>query len=181
LQDGSSHLVKHTPRIAESWSFLAAGALAAFYLVTSVYIASQRLLRFDELLTVHVARLSNWATICAALAHGADGQPPIFYMVVGIFDKLFGHSEVTMRLPSALAMMAGLLITFDCARRLTDGLHGLIALSVLTFLSCFSKVTTRGLTPSISCGPRWPCGCGPTPEMAACFQQCPSGRYFFWE
>ena len=132
MQDGSSHLVKHTPRIAESWSFLAAGALAAFYLVTSVYIASQRLLRFDELLTVHVARLSNWATICAALAHGADGQPPIFYMVVGIFDKLFGHSEVTMRLPSALAMMAGLLITFDCARRLTDGLHGLIALSVLT-------------------------------------------------
>src|SRR5208283_4633337 len=39
---------------------------------------------------------------------------------------------VAVRLPSALAMTAGLLVTFDCARRLTDGLHGLIALAVLT-------------------------------------------------
>ena len=31
-------------------------------------------------------------------------------------------------------MVAGLLLTFDCARRLTDGLHGLIALSVLPLL-----------------------------------------------
>src|SRR5208283_2921564 len=39
---------------------------------------------------------------------------------------------VAVRLPSALAMTAGLLVTFDCARRLTDGLHGLIAIAVLT-------------------------------------------------
>jgi len=40
--------------------------------------------------------------------------------------------EVSARLPSALAMVIGMLITFDCARRLTDGVHGLIALCLLT-------------------------------------------------
>src|SRR5208337_2782871 len=49
-----------------------------------------------------------------------------------IFGRGFGYGEVAMRLPSAIAMVVGLLITFDCARRLTDGLHGLIALSLLT-------------------------------------------------
>ena len=43
---------------------------------------------------------------------------------------MFGHGEVAVRLPSTLAMVATLLITFDCARRLTDGLHGLIAMAI---------------------------------------------------
>src|SRR5271157_4154207 len=114
------------------WSLLAAALLAAFYFSTSIYIASHRLFWFDEIFTVRIARLPHLATIWTALAHGADGQPPFYYMVVRIFDKPLAHSEVAVRLPSALAMVAGLLITFDCARRLTDGLHGSIALVLLT-------------------------------------------------
>jgi len=131
-QAGNLSHISQIVRSRSMWSFIAAAVLAAFYLVTSVYIASHRLLRFDELLTVHVTRLPHWATIWTALAHSVDIQPPLPYMVARIFDRLFGHSEVVVRLPFALAMVAGLLITFDCARRLTDGLHGLIALSVLT-------------------------------------------------
>ncbi len=67
-----------------------------------------------------------------ALAHAADTMPPGYHLLMRIWGQAFGHSEVAMRLPSALAMIAGLLVTFDCARRLTDGLHGLIALSALT-------------------------------------------------
>ena len=48
------------------------------------------------------------------------------------FDKLFGPSEIGIRLPSALAMVGGMLLTYDCARRITDSLHGLIAMAVLT-------------------------------------------------
>jgi uncharacterized membrane protein len=118
------------PRHAAAWSFLVAAALATFYLVTSIYISSHRLLWFDEVVTVHMARLPDWKTLLTALSHGADSLPPLYYMVVGIFDRLFGHSEVAVRLPSTLAMVATLLITFDCARRLTDGLHGLIALAL---------------------------------------------------
>jgi len=91
--------------------------LATFYLATSMHIASHRLFWFDELATVHIARLPNIATIWTALAQPMDAQPPIYYMVVRMFDKVFGPGDFAARLPSTLAVVAGLLITFDCARR----------------------------------------------------------------
>jgi hypothetical protein len=113
-------------------SFFVAAILSAFYLATSVYIGFHRLFWFDEILTVHVAGLRYLVTILDALGHGADGMPAGYYIVVSTAQKLLGSSEVAARLPSAVALAAGLLVTFDCARRLTDGLHGLIALAVLT-------------------------------------------------
>jgi len=115
---------------AGGWSLLGAALLAAFYFATSLYVAAHRLLWFDEVVTVHIAQLPNLSTMLAALSHGADSLPPLYYMVVRAFGKAFGYGEIAVRLPSALAMMATLLITFDCARRLTDGLCGLIALAV---------------------------------------------------
>jgi Dolichyl-phosphate-mannose-protein mannosyltransferase len=112
------------------WSFAAAALLAAFYLATSIYVSAHRLLWFDEVVTVHIARLPDWKTILTALSHGTDSLPPLYYLVVRMFGKMFGHVEVAVRLPSTLAMVATLLITFDCARRLTDGLHGLIAMAI---------------------------------------------------
>jgi 4-amino-4-deoxy-L-arabinose transferase-like glycosyltransferase len=114
------------------WSFIVAALLAAFYLATSVYVASHHLLWLDELFTVLIARLPGWRAIWRLLAESADGLPPTYYLVVRVFDDLFGHTDVAARLPSALGMAVGLLLTFDCARRLTDGLHGLIAFSLLT-------------------------------------------------
>ena len=116
----------------QRWPLVIAGLLAAFYLASTLYIASQRLFWFDELFTVQIARLPGWLDIWSALSHAVDSLPPFYYMVVRVFGQVFGNSEVAARLPSALAMVVGLLVTFDCARRLTDGLHGLIALSVLT-------------------------------------------------
>lgn len=116
--------------VPAGWSWFVAAALAAFYLAASLYISSHRLLWFDEVFTVHMARLPNWRTLIVALRHGVDSLPPPYYMVVGSFGKVIGHSELAVRLPSTLAMVATLLIVFDCARRLTDGLHGLIALAL---------------------------------------------------
>ena len=116
---------------SRNWSFLAL-CMAAFYLATTFYISSHRLLWFDEIATANVAGLPHWTSIWTALAQGVDSQPPLYYVLVRLFSKLPVSQEVALRLPSALAMAAGLLITFDCARRVTDSLHGLIALSVLT-------------------------------------------------
>ncbi len=114
------------------WTYVMAALLAIFYLVTSIYIAAHRLFWFDELFTLHIARLPGWTTIFTALGHGSDALPPAYYLVVRVFDSLFGPGDVAARLPSAIAMVLGLLVIFDCTRRLTDGLHGLIALSVAT-------------------------------------------------
>ncbi len=113
------------------WTVLAF-ALAGFYFATSLYISVHRLLWIDEVLTVLNSRVSGWSTIWEMGKQGVDGLPPAYFMVVRAFDNVFGPSDFAVRLPSALAMTAGMLLIFDCARRLTNGLHGLIALSVLT-------------------------------------------------
>jgi len=123
--------IRNPANAVNFWS-VAAATLTLFYFVTSVYIASHRLFWYDEIFTVHVARLPGIATEWDALTHGVDSSPPGYFILATTAQKLFGASEVAARLPSALAMAAGLLVTFDCARRLTDGLHGLIALAVLT-------------------------------------------------
>ena len=112
--------------------FTTAAILAGFYFATSLYISSQRLFWFDELFTIHIARLPDIKTIWTALGHGVDAMPPFYYMLVRLFGDLFGDSETAARLPSALGLAGGLLLIFDCARRLTDVWHGLIALSVAT-------------------------------------------------
>jgi len=132
LQYPSTPESKHLSRPADKWALLAAALLAAFYFATSIYIASHRLFWFDEFFTVRIAQLPAWTMIWTALSHAADSLPPFYYMLVRTFGMVFGRSEVIARLPSTLAMVAGLLLTFECARRLTDGLHGLISLSVLT-------------------------------------------------
>jgi len=114
------------------WPWITAALLALFYLITSLYIAAHRVFWFDELFTLHIARLPGAATIWTALGNGVDALPPTYYMVVRVFDSMFGPAEIAARLPSAIAMVVGLLAIFDCARRLTDGLHGLIAFSVAT-------------------------------------------------
>jgi 4-amino-4-deoxy-L-arabinose transferase-like glycosyltransferase len=122
-----------TPDVSQrKWSFVAAGLLALIYFVTSILIARHRLFWYDEIYTVVLSRLPDLGSIWRVLAHGGDSMPPTYYMLVRAFERLPIPFEVSARLPSALAMVIGMLITFDCARRLTDGLHGLIALAVLS-------------------------------------------------
>ncbi len=115
----------------EIWTGLAAAALALAYLITSIQIAAHRLLWFDEIGTVLIARLPGTSRIMEALSKWDNNMPALYFLVVHWFFRLFGEGPVAARLPSTLAMTAGLLITFNCTRRLTDGLHGLIAMGVL--------------------------------------------------
>lgn len=119
-------------RISEKAYVVIAVLLSIFYLVTSIYIASRRLYWFDELFILRIAQLPNVRAMWQALAHAADTMPPGYHLLMRVVGHTFGYSEVAMRLPSALATATGMLVTFDCVRRLTDGLHGLIAVSALT-------------------------------------------------
>ena len=121
-----------TRNTTRAWTMVVAALLAVFYFATSIYIAAHRVFWFDELFTLHIARLPNLTTIWSALGNGVDALPPTYYMLVRAFDSLFGPGDVAARVPSALAFAIGLLVIFDCARRLTDELHGLVALCIAT-------------------------------------------------
>ncbi len=114
-----------------AWHWPAAILLAIFFVASSLYISVHRLLWFDEILTALVSRLPNLATMWKALHEVADQTPPLYFLVTRTFDQMFHHSDIGLRVPSALALGVGLLVTFDIARRLTDGLYGLIAMSLL--------------------------------------------------
>jgi 4-amino-4-deoxy-L-arabinose transferase-like glycosyltransferase len=105
--------------------------LAGFYVVSSLYISAHRQLWFDEILTALVSRLPNLRVMWKALSEIEDQTPPVYFLITRTFDQMFHHDDIGLRVPSAIALGAGLLVTFDTARRLTDGLYGLIAMSVL--------------------------------------------------
>ena len=115
--------------------------MSTVYLVASIHIGSHRLFWFDELATIRFARLPDALAIWKA-AGTLDpwGMPAPYYILVHAFQSGLGATEMAARLPSALAVAAGLLVTFDCTRRLTDGWHGLIAVGVLmcSFLPLFA-------------------------------------------
>jgi 4-amino-4-deoxy-L-arabinose transferase-like glycosyltransferase len=113
-------------------SLVVAVLVVAFYLLSSLWIAAHRLFWFDELWTVLIARLPNCSTIWKALCIPIDAMPPTYFYLVRLFDRALGPSELAARIPSALAMAAGLWITFDCARRLTDNMHALASLGLLS-------------------------------------------------
>ncbi|MGC2108197.1 MAG: glycosyltransferase family 39 protein [Candidatus Korobacteraceae bacterium] len=117
---------------ASFWSLVVAAILALFYLATSIYISSHRLFWYDEIVTHNIATLHDYRTIWSAVTHGVDGGSPVYDVVARLAYQLFGTRDIAARLPSVFAMVAGMLIVFDCARRLTNALHGLIAFAVLT-------------------------------------------------
>ena len=116
-------------RLPEQYWLLAL-LLAAFYFVTCLYISAQRLLWFDEILTALITRFPDLHTMRQALSEIAEQTPPLYFMITRVFDRMFQHADIGLRVPSVLAFGAGLLVTFDSARRLTNGLYGLIAMSL---------------------------------------------------
>src|SRR6202035_567235 len=105
--------------------------LSGFFVVSSLYISAHRKLWFDEILTALVSRLPSWSIMLKALSEIEEQTPPLYFLITRTFDQIFRHADIGLRVPSAFALGAGLLVTFDIARRLTDGLYGLIAMSFL--------------------------------------------------
>jgi uncharacterized membrane protein len=113
-------------------SWLSATLLGLFILLTDLHIASKRLLWFDEINTLQIAQLPDVATLWQVQNSFRGDSPPITYhLLVRLIYHLTGKAETAVRLLSTLAMIAALLVVFDCARRLTDGISGLLAMGVL--------------------------------------------------
>jgi len=113
------------------WHWSLALLMAGFYVVSSLYISAHRQLWFDEILTALISRLPSLRVMWKALLEIEEQTPPLYFLITRTFDQMFHHADIGLRVPSALALGAGLLVTFDTARRLTDGLYGLIAMSLL--------------------------------------------------
>ncbi|HEY7302685.1 MAG TPA: glycosyltransferase family 39 protein [Bryobacteraceae bacterium] len=120
----------------EAKSSVFAIALAICFVLSSLIIATRRPLWFDEIMTVVIARASTIGDLLATFRLTVDQTPPLNALLVRFFSSLLGWTELAARLPSTIVATAGLLILFHRVKKLTNGLFGLAAMSVLlvTFL-----------------------------------------------
>src|SRR5579863_4949888 len=57
----------------------------------------------DETFTLELARETRASALWHALLRGADGQPPLFYLIERLFLHVTGNAQIALRLPSLLA------------------------------------------------------------------------------
>ena len=144
-----------------SWHWPLAFLVAGFYVATSLYISFHRLLWYDEIFTALTSRQPTLRAMWKALSESSEQIPPFYFLITRTFDQLFRHADIGIRVPSALGLGAGMLVVFDLVRRLTDGLYGLVAMSLLSV----SLVTYYGyearpygiyfLLAALGCGSGW--------------------------
>ena len=97
--------------------FRAFAILTLIYFVVDCSLSSLKLLWLDELITLHIARLSSPAAIWQALEWGVDPNPPLSHLLVHYSRLMFGEHEVVLRLPAMVGYWAGMLALFLYLKR----------------------------------------------------------------
>lgn len=97
--------------------FRSFAVLSLGYFVVALCLSSLKLLWLDELITLHIARLSGASAIWQALGHGVDPNPPLSHLLVHYSRLLFGEHEFALRLPAMIGYWAGILTLFLYLKR----------------------------------------------------------------
>jgi hypothetical protein len=107
--------------------------IAVFSIVSLVYFAgaflkaSRKCFWFDELFSVYLCRLPTFNATWTAVTHGADFNPPLFYLLTRGSQRLFGEGLVATRLPAIVGVwLFGVCLFLFVARR-TNLISGFIA------------------------------------------------------
>lgn len=99
-----------------------------FYFVITCAIASKRMLWNDELYTLYISRLGSLSDILAALSTGADQNPPSFYLLTQGFLNWLGVTQLAIRLPEVVGVLAMSLCLFRFVSKRSSSLYGIVAL-----------------------------------------------------
>lgn len=66
--------------------------------------ASRKCFWFDELFTVYLCRLPTARDTWTAVTHGADFNPPLFYLLIRGSQRTFGEGLIATRLPATVGV-----------------------------------------------------------------------------
>jgi hypothetical protein len=89
--------------------------------------AKEKCYWFDELCTVYLCRLPNFKMLWTAVLHGADFNPPLFYLLIRGARRLFGQGLIATRSPATIGVWLFGLCLFFFVSRHTDAISGFIA------------------------------------------------------
>jgi 4-amino-4-deoxy-L-arabinose transferase-like glycosyltransferase len=110
------------------WTPALCFALISFIYFADIFLrASRKSFWFDELFTVYLCRLPDFRATWTAVLHGADFNPPLFYLLTRGAQRLFGEGLIATRLPEMLGVWVfGVGLYLFVSRRL-GRIPGLIA------------------------------------------------------
>ncbi len=111
-----------------SWR-IAAGivVVSLIYFVDICFRASQKLFWLDELFTDYLCRLPTFHSTWTAVLHGADFNPPLFYLLTRGAQHLFGDGLIATRLPAIVGVWVCGLCLYTFVGRRAGPLAGFIA------------------------------------------------------
>ena len=134
----------------EGWIVLALVVVAA--VIRGLVIDTQSFWR-DEALTAYEARLPFGAMV-HVVTH-IETTPPLYFGLIWIWGHLFGTTEIALRLPSAIAGVALVPVSYLCARELVSRRAGVLAaafVAVNPFLIWYSQEARAYMLLTLLCG-----------------------------
>lgn len=102
------------------------------FLLSIAFNVLTRPIWFDECFTLFISRLPSLQQMLPAMP--ADSQPPMQYLLTHVSMRLFGETELGLRLPEMLAYLAAGLLTYRIVRRHGSAGQALFAMAAL--LAC---------------------------------------------
>ena len=111
---------------AERWMLLGLITLAA---MIRIVIINNQSFWADEALTAYEARLPFGAMVNTVLH--VETTPPLYFVLIWLWAKLFGTSEIALRSISAIAGVVLVPITYAAARELVSRWAGLLAAALV--------------------------------------------------
>lgn len=98
------------------------------YFADTCLRASEKAFWFDELCTLYICRLPSMHAVWQAVLHGADYNPPLFYVFTRAANGLFGEGLIATRLPAIIGVWVLCLCLFRFVYRRAGILPAWIAL-----------------------------------------------------
>jgi hypothetical protein len=93
-----------------------------------VFPASFRPLWYDELFTYNVATLPGFRAMWDALTHGADLNPPLFYVVTHAVISVLGPTEFGLRTPAIVGFLVMCCCLYAFVAHRAGACYGFIAM-----------------------------------------------------
>jgi hypothetical protein len=111
-----------------SWVTIAGIFLVSVVYFTDIFLkASHKCFWFDELFAVYLCRLPSFTSTWSAVMHGADFNPPLFYLLTRGSQRLFGEGVIATRLPAMLGVWLFCICLFLFVARRAGIIAGFIA------------------------------------------------------
>ena len=111
-----------TPRVV-----LLAAMISVIYFVDILIRSSHKLYWADELFTMYLCQLPTLHDTWRAVLHGADFNPPLFYVLTRTSQAIFGHGLIATRLPATVGVWVCCVCLFVFVSRRVGVIAGFIA------------------------------------------------------